>query len=317
MEGLTSKFGFFFGKNNTWYDNGIVNIHTTLAKLGRIHTLNYTTHNNFYPGQCGQYHGSPDMSPPYLQGTPKQYIFNPDLGRTMELSLTDTNVGVHGIKGYEYKLDKSFFANSTYNRDNFCFEHGNPLPNGVFNASAVRFNAPIYMSQPHFFQADPFYSSFLEKGSLHPNQAKHETAFVYEPTSGVAMKLTARFQVNIKLDQIPEISFFKNVPKLTYFPTVWFEEHFELPKVMVNQMWWLGNLAIILICAGAFLIAFGITLFVYDLCVYHALTSKAQYENLERNNGEEGTNQSSQEQSDLIDTERGENSHDGEVGNEN
>ena len=31
-----------------------------------------------------------------------------------------------------------------------------------------------------------------------PIKEKHETSFVYEPTSGVAMKLTARFQINIK-----------------------------------------------------------------------------------------------------------------------
>ena len=28
IEGLTSKFGLFFGLNDTWYSSGILNIHT-------------------------------------------------------------------------------------------------------------------------------------------------------------------------------------------------------------------------------------------------------------------------------------------------
>ena len=33
-----------------------------------------------------------------------------------------------------------------------------PLPSGVYNASACRFGAPIFMSQPHFYQADPYFA---------------------------------------------------------------------------------------------------------------------------------------------------------------
>ena len=35
---------------------------------------------------------------------------------------------------------------------------GKQLPSGVYNASACRFGAPIFMSQPHFYQADPYFA---------------------------------------------------------------------------------------------------------------------------------------------------------------
>ena len=57
MPGLMSKFGFYFGKNNTWYSNGIVNVHTGvqgIGYLGRIAAFNYSTHSSFYPGKCGK-----------------------------------------------------------------------------------------------------------------------------------------------------------------------------------------------------------------------------------------------------------------------
>ena len=33
IEGLTSKFGIFFGHNDTWYSSGILNIHTGKVKV--------------------------------------------------------------------------------------------------------------------------------------------------------------------------------------------------------------------------------------------------------------------------------------------
>ena len=66
---------------------------------------------------------------------------------------------MEGIKGYKYKLDGEFVGNSTYYPDNFCY---NPqkmkdfyLPNGIHNVSSCKFDAPAYVSYPHFYMADP------------------------------------------------------------------------------------------------------------------------------------------------------------------
>ena len=45
-----------------------------------------------------------------------------------------------------------YFANRTENPSNGCFDGGREWPSGVFNVSACRFKAPVFLSQPHFYQ---------------------------------------------------------------------------------------------------------------------------------------------------------------------
>ncbi len=66
---------------------------------------------------------------------------------------------VRGIPGYEYVLDELFYSNSSSVPSNACF---NPypseevhLPSGLLNASSCKFDAPAYVSFPHFLQVDP------------------------------------------------------------------------------------------------------------------------------------------------------------------
>ncbi len=60
--------------------------------------------------------------------------------------------------------------------DNACF---NPfpafdfwLPNGLLNVSACKFDAPAYISFPHFYRADPALREAFEEGSFMPDDAK-------------------------------------------------------------------------------------------------------------------------------------------------
>ena len=161
---------------------------------------------------------------------------------------------------------KPFFANSTINPENKCFET-KEIPSGMFDASLCRFGAPIFMSQPHFYQADPYYQTFLAS-PLKPNKSLHETKFVFETVSGVPMKVAARFQVNIKLDRIDELHSFMHLPNLTYLPFVWFDTSMEMPKNLTSQMWYLSNLRVILISMGSIFIGVGFGLFTYGYFNY-------------------------------------------------
>jgi hypothetical protein len=44
------------------------------------------------------------------------------------------------------------------------------------------------------------------------------------------------FQVNALVDQMDEIDLFKNVPKRTFFPVIWFESKFVLAESLVFQV---------------------------------------------------------------------------------
>jgi len=264
LPGLTSRFGLFFGRNNTWYSDGIMNIQTGangMNHLGQITSLNYSVSTPAFKGECGKYRGSPELFPPHFDGKSKQMVFNPDLCRTLELTPNGEKEKVGGTEGSVYEVDETFFANSSINPDNQCFGTSE-IPSGMFNASACRFGAPIFMSQPHFYQTDPYYNTLLAS-PLKPNKTLHETKFVFETVSGVPMKVAARFQVNIKLERIDELHAFKNLPKITYLPFVWFDTSMEMPAKLTSQMWYLSNLKIILITMGSVFIGVGFGLFVY------------------------------------------------------
>ena len=275
IPGLTSRLGLFFGRNNTWYSDGITNIHTgvnSLNQLGQIASFNHSKTYPYFKGECAKYKGSPELFPPYLDDETKQFLFNPDLCRTMELTPARETEKVKGTIGSVYVIDETFFANASINPENQCFGLSQ-IPSGLFDASACRFEAPIFMSQPHFYQADPYYQTLLGQ-PLKPNKTLHETKFVFETVSGVPMKVSARFQVNVKLDQIEELDVFKNLPKITYLPMAWFDTSMELPKTLTSQMWYLSNLKAILISMGSLFICIGIGVLIFGYFKYYSSISK-------------------------------------------
>ncbi len=129
------------------------------CRLGEVYSWNYTTQSPYFPGECGRIRGAAEFFPPNRDRTFVQ-LYNPDLCRTIKLDFARESKTKNGnVSGYVYEVTPEVFANSSVNPDNACFEGDShhQLPGGVFNASACRFGAPIFMSQPHFFQADPFY----------------------------------------------------------------------------------------------------------------------------------------------------------------
>ena len=119
-------------------------------------------------------------------------MFSNDLCRPLILT-ADGQSEVKGIWGNRYIIDKMFFANSTENSDNWCFERQKDnhsqnssqgeetwqYPRGVYNLGLCKFNSSTFISQPHFYQADPWYiEQFHPNSTLRPDQKKHETAFV-------------------------------------------------------------------------------------------------------------------------------------------
>jgi len=275
MPGLTSKFGLFFGRNNTWYGDGITNVHTgalSIGDLGRVAAFNYSKTNPAFSGKCAKYGGSADLFPPYMEEETKQFVFNTDLCRTLELESTGITEKVHKTPGVVFELKAKFYANSSVNPDNSCYEgEGQMLPSGIFNASACRFGAPVFLSQLHFLEADSYYASLLTPQSLKPNKSRHETKFVFETTSGVPLKLSARFQVNVNLVKVKELSAFKTLPETTFLPYMWSEISMELDEEMSLGLLILNSFTVIIITVGSVITAIGLGLVIYGY--FHYMTS--------------------------------------------
>jgi len=232
---LTDKFAFFYGRNGTDYTDGVFNMYTgagNVSRMGEVSSWNYTTHFAF-PGSCGKVHGSAGEF--YAPGLKKDhiYFYSNDLCRAVRLNFR-REMKVEGIDSYEYVADESFFANGTGNPENACFQpEGVPLRSGVYNMSLCKFGAPVFVSLPHFYQADPYYLSLVE--GLNPQEELHSTLFRVEPRSGVPTDVIARFQMNVHVAPVKGISILENVPN-SFIPVMWFENTAGVPENLVFKM---------------------------------------------------------------------------------
>lgn len=99
----------------------------------------------------------------------------------MTLDFTDI-VKNEGVSSYRFTATERVFANATENPDNWCFcSEGYCNPSGVGNSSSCRFNSPVFVSFPHYFLADPFYSNFVT--GLNPQKDLHEFHIDLEPVT--------------------------------------------------------------------------------------------------------------------------------------
>jgi len=95
------------------------------------------------------------------------------------LDFTD-EVKNEGVASHRFTATERVFANATENPDNWCFcPEGYCNPSGVGNASTCRFNSPIFVSFPHYYLADPYYSNFVT--GLKPQKDLHEFHIDLEP----------------------------------------------------------------------------------------------------------------------------------------
>lgn len=107
-------------------------------------------------------------------------------------------------------------------------------PSGVFTLAPCKFNAPIYMSMPHFLDADPYYGSRVD--GLKPDASKHEFYLDLEPRTGAPVTLSARVQLNVAISKPPGLVRFRNVPEIM-FPVFWQELSVNLTGPAIDQLY--------------------------------------------------------------------------------
>ncbi|ETE56918.1 hypothetical protein L345_17370 [Ophiophagus hannah] len=85
---------------------------------------------------------------------------------------------IQSIPVYRYTAPNTLFANGTVYPPNegFC-----PCrESGIQNISSCKLNAPIFISQPHFLNADPVLLDMVD--GLHPNKEDHDMFVDIHPT---------------------------------------------------------------------------------------------------------------------------------------
>ena len=204
-----------------------------IASLGKIVSWNQANTTQAFQGDCSKLRGSAEgLFPPGLAQTSNSIsIYSADLCRPLHFTKTGKN-SIHGIPVTTFELDPTNFANSTICSDNQCYN--NNLPTGVQNVTQCKIKSPVFVSRPHFYQADPSYLLQFQTG-LQPSADKHNSVLWLEPASSIPGKVNIRLQLNILLKPVEGISLFKDVQEVM-FPVFWFESLAEIPEGSLDML---------------------------------------------------------------------------------
>jgi len=122
-------------------------------------------------------------------------------------------------------------ANSCYCRQSEGFLC---LKSGVLNLAPCKVTpdlpkgAPIALSFPHFYQADPSYVEAVE--GLKPSKSLHQFYMDVEPTLGFPLAIRPRFQLNVVIRNDPDIDIMSKFPEELVFPILWAQDGFSEPS---------------------------------------------------------------------------------------
>lgn len=130
---------------------------------------------------------------------------------------------LHGLDLLRFTLDPKILKNVTYVPENAAYYV--TQYNGILDLSHAKENLPIYMSKPHFLDADAVLVDSII--GMSPNRDLHDTFLDVEPISGATMRANKRLQVNILTSPF---SFETSVP--TFYPNV--AQHYT-PVTWINE----------------------------------------------------------------------------------
>lgn len=138
------------------------------------------------------------------------------------------------VTAYRYVVPETLFDTPSADNENQCYCHldsGACPPQGIFNATPCAFNAPVLLSFPHFFMADPK----IQKGvdGLKPNAKLHQSFVNLHPELGFPMSGFSRFQMNFQVKKSFAITQLKRFSDDMILPVAWFE--FGLGEEHLNE----------------------------------------------------------------------------------
>uniref|UniRef100_A0A4W6F2A6 Scavenger receptor class B member 1 n=1 Tax=Lates calcarifer TaxID=8187 RepID=A0A4W6F2A6_LATCA len=243
----TGKFGLFAEFNNS--NTGLFTIFTgqdDIRKVHRVDSWNGLTELSYWrTPQCNMINGTAgQMWPPFMTKETTLPFYSPDacrsvtlyfqffhsfffletiphvfvFSRSMELVYQRPGV-MKGIPLYRYVAPKTLFANGTDYAPNegFC-----PCrQSGLLNVSSCRHNSPVFISHPHFYNADPVLLDYVQ--GLSPNEDKHGLFIDIHPQTGVPLNVSIRLQLNLYMKRVSGITETGKISEVV-MPMIWFEE---------------------------------------------------------------------------------------------
>lgn len=235
-----TQMGLLLARNGTLEEvSTIYTGHQGMERFGYLDKVNGLDHIPHWKDKpCNNLRASEGsfFPPRYVTKENLVNVYDKDLCRIMPLKYRK-DVYKDGIQTGLYTPPSSTFECAAVNPDNKCYcDAGDCPPRGLQNISPCQYNAPVYLSYPHFYDADP---SLLEPfEGLKPDKQKHETYFMIQPRIGVPLEGFVRVQLNMKVDRAPGITV-NNIDKFPdmIFPVMWLEE--GIPEVTTPIWRWI------------------------------------------------------------------------------
>ncbi|XP_032674774.1 scavenger receptor class B member 1 [Odontomachus brunneus] len=232
-----NKMGFLLGRNGTLKEvHTLFTGNTDMKKFGYLNRLNGLDHLPFWSeAPCNSITASEGsfFPPRDITGADIVYVYDKDLCRVLAMQYRGP-VMKTGIRADLYTpTDNTFDYLDKSAPENKCFcEHDFDTcpPRGLQSISPCQYNAPIYISFPHFYKADPKLLDSVV--GLNPVEDLHNSYIKIQPKLGVPLEAKLRLQMNLMVKRQPNIAAIANFPDII-FPIMWLEEGMEeLPPVI-------------------------------------------------------------------------------------
>ncbi|XP_072040616.1 platelet glycoprotein 4-like [Amphiura filiformis] len=228
----STKFGLFLNVNNT--DDGLWNVFTgvdDINKVAKIDTWDGMSSLTWWNSEWANMINGSDGSQqhPYIKKSELLYNFVPVACRS-GYGVFEKETRIADTPTWSFVAPPDMFASPDINPDNigFCVSNNNTCPpGGLIDGSPCYFNAPVYLSMPHFLYGDE--SLFEMCHGLSPNKEEHQIVFNVDPLSGLTFNGHLRAQMSLRVqayDYIDGTQFINEA----YLPVVWLNETYTIPQ---------------------------------------------------------------------------------------
>lgn len=254
---------FFLQRNGSEEIGGHFNMHTgadDISQIGTVKEWNYKPATDYYADDCNVVRGSGgEFYPPDANKDTPITIFNGELCRPLDLFFSE-EINVEGITAYKYSATERSVDNGICYPELDCYSSGERIPSGLMNVSACRYGAPVFISFPNYYAADPYYLNFVD--GLKPLRQDHEFYIALEPLTGIPIEVAARLQANVLIRSSPNIALFQDAPYM-FFPLIWFEQKVRIPEKMIAEIKIAINVPTIGYFCTSFITGFGLILLIW------------------------------------------------------
>ncbi|XP_041971164.1 scavenger receptor class B member 1 [Aricia agestis] len=262
-----SQMGLLLARNGTLDEVSTIYAGERLDRFGYLDRVNGMDHlPHWKDSPCNDIRASEGsfFPPRAVTKSDMLYVYDKDLCRILPLQYRE-DVYKDGIQTGLYTPPSSTLETPDVNPDNKCYCQSEWCPpRGLQNISPCQYYAPVYLSYPHFYDADP--SLLKDFEGLKPEKEKHESYFKIQPKLGVPLEGQVRVQLNLKVDQAKNIATngINKFPSII-FPVMWLQEGIE---GVSNSIWWWVFLATRVAPVAGPTLAYSLIIFGLSILIY-------------------------------------------------